>query len=66
MTYLIKIRLYFLEKTYPSFITAILDKASGTETPAATNVNPITVSGIPKVLPEKKKIENINFTNEIL
>lgn len=42
---------------YPSLITAILDKASGTETPAATKVRPITVSGIPKVLPVKKKTE---------
>lgn len=32
-------------------MTAILDKASGTETPAATNVKPMTVSGIPMVLP---------------
>lgn len=33
-------------------MTAMLDKASGTETPAATNVRPIRVSGIPMVLPE--------------
>jgi len=31
--------------------TAKLDKASGTLTPAAMNVSPITVSGTPKVLP---------------
>lgn len=34
----------------------MLDKASGTETPAATNVKPITVSGIPIVLPLIQKI----------
>lgn len=35
----------------PSFITAREDRASGTLTPAATNVRPMTVSGMPKVLP---------------
>lgn len=39
-------------KTYPSLMTAMLLKASGTDTPAATKVNPITVSGIPSVLPK--------------
>lgn len=34
---------------YPSLITAILERASGTETPAATKVSPITVSGTPIV-----------------
>lgn len=36
---------------YPSFNTAILERASGTDTPAATNVRPMTVSGIFKVDP---------------
>lgn len=44
----------------PSLTTAKLDKASGTLTPAATNVRPITVSGIPNVLPEKRKFEKLN------
>jgi hypothetical protein len=37
----------------PSFMTARDDKRSGTLTPAATNVRPITVSGIPTVKPGK-------------
>lgn len=37
--------------TYPSFMTAMLDRASGTDTPAATKVNPMSVSGTPRVLP---------------
>lgn len=36
----------------PSLMTANEESASGTLTPAATNVRPITVSGMPKVLPE--------------
>ena len=36
----------------PSLMTAREDNASGTLTPAATNVRPMTVSGIPSVLPE--------------
>ena len=35
----------------PSLITANDERASGTLTPAATNVRPIIVSGIPRVLP---------------
>lgn len=49
---------------YPSFITAILERASGTETPAATNVRPITVSGIPKVVPEKR-IPTVNYSTSM-
>lgn len=42
-------------------MTAILERASGTETPAATKVSPITVSGIPRVLPGIEKIYNFLF-----
>ena len=38
----------------PSLITAREESASGTLTPAATKVKPITVSGIPSVLPKLK------------
>jgi len=41
----------FFKMNLPSLTTAKLDRASGTLTPAATNVRPITVSGIPSVLP---------------
>gem|GEM_PF-6033023 len=39
---------------YPSLTTANDESASGTDTPAATNVSPITVSGTPSVLPITK------------
>jgi len=39
----------YKKTVYPSLITAILERASGTETPAATKVSPITVSGTPIV-----------------
>lgn len=37
-------------------MTAKLVSASGTLTPAATKVSPMTVSGMPRVLPENNKI----------
>lgn len=40
----------------PSLITANDERASGTLTPAATNVRPIIVSGIPRVLPMEYRI----------
>lgn len=46
----------------PSFTTERLDKASGTLTPAATNVKPITVSGIPSVFPVDDKLNYCNFS----
>lgn len=52
----------FLFCILPSFTTERLDKASGTLTPAATNVRPITVSGIPSVLPVNS---NLNYYNII-
>lgn len=43
----------------PSLITANDERASGTLTPAATNVKPIIVSGIPRVLPMEYRISAI-------
>lgn len=55
----LKLKIKHLYIANPSLITAILLRASGTETPAATKVRPITVSGIPRVLPIM--IENISM-----
>ena len=45
----------------PSLITAIELRASGTDTPAATNVNPITVSGMANVEPITVIIQTIKY-----
>lgn len=43
----------------------MLDNASGTDTPAATKVNPMTVSGMPNVLPEKvEQIYVLQFSSD--
>nr|CAD7198653.1 unnamed protein product [Timema douglasi] len=44
-------KLVLKQWSIPSLTTAKLERASGTLTPAATKVSPITVSGIPRVLP---------------
>ena len=50
----------------PSLTTAIPDRASGTLTPAAMKVRPMTVSGIPNVKPMTVIIHTITYEyNEI-
>ena len=52
--------------TVPSLTTAIPDRASGTLTPAAMKVRPMTVSGIPNVKPMTVIIHTITYEyNEI-
>ena len=50
---------------WPSRTTAIPDSASGTLTPAAIKVRPITVSGIPKVKPITVIIQTWKFNSII-